>query len=65
MVDRVVTDDTLAGAIFRLRPDTLVKGIEWLDQRLPSDVLAACQSVGTRIVYVDERHRSSSQRLRA
>lgn len=61
-VDRVVTDDTLAAAILRLKPDTLAKGIEWRD-RLPADVLRACQQVGTRIVYVNERHKSSSQRL--
>jgi glycerol-3-phosphate cytidylyltransferase-like family protein len=62
VVDRVVCDDSLAAAITRLRPATLVKGIEWQDQ-LPSDVLAACQQTCTRIVYVDEQHRTSSQRL--
>ena len=63
-VARVVLDGSLADAINRLHPDTLVKGIEWQD-RLPEDVLQACQQTGTRIVFVNEQHRTSTARLTA
>ena len=62
-VDRVVFDDSLAEAVCRLRPDHLVKGIDWRD-RLPDDVLRACQQTGTRIVFVNTPSLSSTDRLR-
>jgi D-beta-D-heptose 7-phosphate kinase/D-beta-D-heptose 1-phosphate adenosyltransferase len=64
LVDRVVLDDSLAEAITRLRPDALVKGIEW-ENRLPSDVLQACQKTGTRLVFANESYKTSSDRLRS
>jgi cytidyltransferase-like protein len=53
-VDRVVKQGpgSAAEPIRQLRPSIVVKGIDWKDA-LPSDVLAACEEVGARIVYVD------------
>ena len=62
VVDRVVFEDPLAHAIRVYKPEFLIKGIEWRD-RLPSDVLEACQQTGTRVVYVNERYRSTTDRL--
>lgn len=64
VVDRVVLHATLAAAVRDLTPQYLVKGADWRG-RLPADVQAACQDVGTAIVYVDTQARTCSERLRA
>jgi glycerol-3-phosphate cytidylyltransferase-like family protein len=52
----------LSSVIRRARPRILLKGREWQD-RLPADVVAACQHVGTAIEYCDLRLQSSSSLL--
>lgn len=54
--------ETLAGAIIQVRPRLLVKGIDW-HGRLPPDVVSACEEMGTAIVYVPTREKSSAERL--
>jgi cytidyltransferase-like protein len=54
--------ETLAEAIRDRKPRLLVKGIDW-HGRLPADVIAACEEVGTAIVYVMTREKSSTERL--
>ena len=55
---------TLAATIRELEPVYLVKGEDWRD-RLPRDVVAACQEVGTQIVFLDTQDKSTSERLQA
>jgi D-beta-D-heptose 7-phosphate kinase/D-beta-D-heptose 1-phosphate adenosyltransferase len=62
MVDRVVSDETLAGAITRLWPKMLVKGWDWKG-KIPVDVFDACVFVGAQIGYLQAVHRTSSERL--
>lgn len=61
-VTRVVSHETLADAVKVERPRYLVKGSDWAG-RLPSDVVEACRSVGTLVVYVDTQERTSTERL--
>lgn len=63
MVDRV-TCYGLAEAVRTLRPKVLVKGPDWRG-RLPVDVLAACQEVGTEIHYTETQDKTSRERLTA
>lgn len=59
VVDRVLlqTDDTPAALIRDYHPTTFAKGMDWTD-RLPEEVLAACQAVGcvVRMVQTPGRH---------
>lgn len=52
----------LATRIKLHRPKYLVKGIEW-SGRLPEDVIGACRSAGTTIIYTDTQERTSTERL--
>ncbi len=65
---RVVTavhdDETLAGAVQRLRPNFLAKGSDWRD-KLPDDVVRACYRYHIPIVFTETVARTSSERLRA
>jgi cytidyltransferase-like protein len=61
-VDRVVQFSTLAAAILDLRPAVVAKGEDWRD-RLPAEVLEACQRVGARIRYTQTQTRTSTERL--
>lgn len=62
VVDKVVLHATLADAVTDLKPKYLVKGRDW-QYLLPEDVRAACQAVGTEIVYTDTQERTSTERL--
>lgn len=64
LVDRVVLHgpESVADVILAYAPRLFVKGIDWKD-KLPADVLKACQSVGTEIRFVDsgvEQHTSDA-----
>ncbi len=61
MVHQVKCED-LAEAIRMLHPTVLAKGPDWRG-RLPADVLAACQEVGTQIRYTSTQERSCRERL--
>lgn len=43
---------SVADVILELHPDIFVKGRDWCE-RLPEDVIAACQQTGTRIMFTD------------
>lgn len=55
-------NDTLAGAVLELKPRLLVKGLDW-HGALPRDVVDACISTGTHIVYTPTQERTSTERL--
>lgn len=61
MVDRVVSEP-LAKLILDRTPRYVVKGPDWKD-KLPADVLQACQDVGAEIRYTDTESKRSSERL--
>ena len=61
-VDRICGDDTLAGAVRRLKPARLVKGPDWRG-RLPHEVMETCEAVGTKILFTDTAFSSSTERL--
>ena len=62
VVDRVFPhlDDSPAQLIRDLRPQWFVKGTDWRD-KLPADILAACQAVGCEIRYVHTPGRHTSE----
>lgn len=64
MVTRAVSHQTLPAAIYDLKPARLVKGAGWRG-KLPEDVQAACQAVGTEIIFTDTQERTSRERLSA
>lgn len=45
------SDESVAAIIREYRPRLFVKGEDW-NGKLPDDVLAACQAVGTEIAFV-------------
>ena len=53
-------EPSVAQLIRDLRPRLFVKGQDWRG-KLPEDVLAACQAVGTEIVFVDTPGKHVSQ----
>lgn len=54
--------DQLADAVRNLEPRVLVKGWDWYG-RLPADVVAACEEVGTAVAFVQTQERTSTERL--
>ena len=54
--------ESLAEAVRKFKPAYLAKGSDW-QGRLPADVLAACEEVGTHVVYTSTQDRTSSERL--
>ena len=55
---------SLADAVRIFKPTYLAKGSDW-QGRLPADVLAACEEVGTHVVYTTTQGRTSTERLSA
>ena len=49
---RLQTGLSVAQEILDTKPHRFVKGRDWLD-KLPDDVLAACQQVGCEVVFVN------------
>lgn len=63
-VDRVVLHgpESVADVILDYHPRLFVKGLDWQD-KLPDDVVAACQLVGCEVQFVDSgemRHTSDA-----
>lgn len=65
LVDRTLwqAEATPASLILAHRPRYFVKGPDWKD-RLPEDVLAACQAVGCQIRFTDTPGRHTSEAIR-
>jgi cytidyltransferase-like protein len=61
-VDCVVEqrEASVAETIRHLRPDVVVKGVDWAGH-LPADVVAACVETGARIVFVDTTRTHGSE----
>jgi len=63
-VDFVIAkEQSLAETIRDMIPNYLVKGIDWKD-RLPPEVVEACEDTGTQILFLDVQERTSTERLR-
>ncbi len=64
-VDAVILQETdsVADVIRHWLPRLFVKGADWRD-KLPEDVLAACQAAGTEIRFVSTPGRHVSEALR-
>ena len=62
VVDRVYghAEDSPARLIRDLKPQWFVKGTDWRD-KLPADILQACQDVGCEIRYVHTPGRHTSE----
>lgn len=63
VVQGIALDDTLEDAVKRLQPAYLVKGSDWYG-KLPKAVEAACDEVGTEVLYVVTQERTSTERLK-
>lgn len=61
MVERT-TSGPLLDVLRAERPLYLVKGIDWKG-KLPADVIAFCEEIGTAILFVDTLGKSSTERL--
>jgi cytidyltransferase-like protein len=59
----IAREQSLADTVRELVPDYLVKGIDWKD-RLPPDVIEACEDTGTQLLFLDVQERTSTERLR-
>ena len=49
-------EPSIAETILRLRPELVIKGVDWVG-RLPADVVRACVDVGAQVIFVEAERR--------